>query len=87
MGCILSCLEHLVWSNFYDKAAQKATNRELLAILKNDFITALDQAIPKDLDAVYDTKSGRLISFRGIALNNSAFTIRLEDRGITLEFD
>lgn len=86
MGCVLTCLEHLVWSNIYDKAVQKATNKELLVILKNDFIAVLDRAIPKDLDAVYDTKSGELVSFRGIALNNSAFTIRLGDR-ITLEFD
>lgn len=89
MGCVLSRIEHWVWSSFYDRAANKAANREFLSSLKEDFISILDGVLPKDLDSIYDQNSGNLIMFRGVAPDDSTFTIRLlmQENRMTLEFD
>ena len=84
MGCLLSRLEHHVWSNIFDKAVDRAVNAGRLRALKGEFIATLDGAIPKDIDASYDPASGELVQFKGVTLDGRAFILDMTGERIRL---
>ena len=84
MGCLISRLEHLAWSRYYDKVANAAPNGVLLRETKGRVMQEFERLLPRELDRVKDDK-GNVIGFKGMALSGKNFFLDVgKEEGVKL---